>query len=200
MGMRCVGALLFTELLRPFLRSAASDGATRPGSTRGLWLTSNLIDTTAPFNGVEFAQPEHGYLDGPQNYAASKAGTWILARELGRRYGHGADGIVSLAVNPGVARAGSYAGTSWAVMAVLNIALMHDTIYGAYTELYAGLSPDIRPEDQAGLILPWGRIGSVELAWRQDIIRAIEPESEGGLRDGEKLWNWCEEQWTPHLK
>lgn len=199
-GMHCVGTLLFTELLRPFLRATASEGATRPGSTRVLWLTTNLVDTNAPRNGVDFAQLDRGYRDGAKNYAASKAGTWILAREFGSRYGHGEDGILSLTVNPGVARAGSYAGTNRALMAVLDVVVMHDTIYGAYTELYAGLSPDVRPEDQMGLILPWGRVGPVELAWRQDIVRAIEPESKGGLGYGEKLWNWCEEQWKPHLK
>ncbi|KAI1360164.1 hypothetical protein F5Y08DRAFT_317940 [Xylaria arbuscula] len=196
MGMHCIGTLLFTQLLVPALQAAAASQSTTPGSTRVLWLTSNLVDTNAPPNGVDFADLDRGYENGAKNYAASKAGTWILGSEFGRRYGK--DGIVSLIVNPGAARAGSYAGTNRALMAVLNVTLLYDTIYGAYAELYAGLSPDVKVGDQ--LILPWGRVSPLELAWRQDIVKAIMPENEGGLGYGEKLWNWCESQWRPHVK
>ncbi|KAI0601366.1 hypothetical protein F4775DRAFT_541868 [Biscogniauxia sp. FL1348] len=196
-GMHCIATLLFTELMRPFLQAAAA-GSSTPGATRVLWLTTNLVDTNAPPNGLDFSMLDRGYKDGAKNYAVSKAGTWILGREFGARYGK--DGILSLTVNPGVVRGGSYAGTPRVLMAILDATMMHDTVYGAYTELYAGLSPDLKPEDYKNLILPWGRVCPIDIAWRQDIAKAMKPESEGGLGYGQKLWEWCEEQWKPHVQ
>lgn len=142
---KCFSSIRASKLLsrRPFLRAAASEGATWSGSMRVLWLASNFVDTIKSSNVV------------------SKTGMWIRAREFGWRYGHGEDGIAQpdihgQTVNPGVARMGSYAGTGWAPMTVLDVVVMHDTIYGACTELYTGLSPDIGSGEQAGLTLPWG--------------------------------------------
>lgn len=196
MGMHCIATLLFTELLRPLLQAAAASSSV-PGATRVLWLSSNLVDTGAPTNGVDFSMLDSGYKDGATNYAASKAGTWMLAHEFATRYGK--DGILSITVNPGVVRAGSYAGTSQMLMAVLNATLLHDTIYGAYTELYAGLSPEVKLEDYVNIILPWGRVCPIDMVWRPDIAKAMKPEAEGGLGYGQKLWKWCEEQWKPHV-
>lgn len=196
-GMHCIATLLFTELLRPLLQAAAASSSA-PGATRVLWLTTNLVDTNAPPNGVDFSMLDRGYEDGAKNYAVSKAGTWMLAHEFATRYGK--DGILSLTVNPGVVKAGSYAGTPKVLMAVLNATMLHDTIYGAYTELYAGLSPDIKPENYINLILPWGRICAVDIMWRPDIARAMKSKDEGGLGYGQKLWEWCEEQWKPHIQ
>ncbi|KAI1172251.1 hypothetical protein F4777DRAFT_562315 [Nemania sp. FL0916] len=197
MGMHCIATLLFTELLRPLLQAAASLSTT-PASTRVLWLTSNLADTHGPVNGVDFSLVDTGCDDPAENYALSKAGVWMLAREFDRRYGK--DGIVSLTVNPGNVKAGSYAGAPRILMVFLNAVSLHDTILGAYTELYAGLSPDIKQQDDAKYVLPWGRLSTNDRAWRQDIVKAIRPENEGGLGYGEKLWGWCEDQWKPHLK
>ncbi|KAI1300786.1 NAD(P)-binding protein [Xylaria venustula] len=196
MGMHCVATLLFSELLRPLLQAAAADNP-NPGATRVLWLASNLVETSAPNNGIDFAKMDRGYENGATNYAASKAGTWMLAREYGRRYAK--DGILSLTVNPGNVKAGSYAGTPWPIMAILNATMLHETTYGAYTELYAGLSPDLKPEDYVNFIIPWGRVGAIDVAWRQDIVKAMRPKDEGGLGYGRRLWEWCEEQWKPHV-
>ncbi|KAI1406631.1 hypothetical protein F4819DRAFT_439804 [Hypoxylon fuscum] len=197
-GTHCVATLLFTELLRPLLQAAAAASSATPGATRVLWLTSNMVDTNAPPGGVDFAVLDRGYADGATSYAVSKAGTWMLAREFATR--HGANGVLSLVVNPGVVRAGSYAGTPWAVLAVLNVVMLHDTVYGAYTELYAGLSPEVRPQDYVNVILPWGRVCPVDLVWRPDIAEAMKPEDEGGLGYARKLWEWCEEQWKPYVE
>ncbi|KAI5927099.1 hypothetical protein F4810DRAFT_707046 [Camillea tinctor] len=197
MGMHCIATLLFTELLRPRLQAAAASNSI-PGATRVLWLITNLVDTNAPPNGVDFSNLDCGFKDGAKNYAVSKAGTWILGYEFGRRYAK--DGILSLMVNPGVVKGGSYAGTPRIIMAIINATMMHDTVYGSYTELFAGLSSDVKPEDYKNLILPWGRVCPIDVAWRQDIPKAMKPKDEGGLGYGQKLWEWCEEQWKPHLE
>ena len=57
-------------------------------------------------------------------------------------------------------------------------------MFGAYTELYAGLSKDLTIEkDQGAYIVPWGRKWSV----RKDIDAEL---GEGGK--AEMLWDWCE--------
>ncbi|KAI2601962.1 hypothetical protein GGR54DRAFT_626295 [Hypoxylon sp. NC1633] len=196
-GMHCVATLLFTELLRPLLQVAAANSPVL-NATRVLWLTTNLVDTNAPPNGIDFSMLDRGYKDGAKNYAVSKAGTWILAHEFATRYGE--NGILSLTVNPGAVKAGSYAGTPKVIMAVLNATMLHDTINGAYAELFAGLSPNIKAEDYTTLILPWGRVCPADTMWRQDIAKAMKAKNEGGLDYGRKLWEWCEEQWKPHVE
>jgi retinol dehydrogenase 12 len=64
--------------------------------------------------------------------------------------------------------------------------LLHTPIHGAYTELYAGLSPELTIEkDQGVFIWPWGRRGSV----RGDIV--VECKAGG---NSEKLYQWCERE------
>ncbi|KAF7596254.1 hypothetical protein BBP40_002787 [Aspergillus hancockii] len=102
-----------------------------------------------------------------QSYGASKAGTWILSREFARR--HRKDGIVSVCLNPAYLKTASFNGTPALVMFIINRVMLHNAIFGAYTELYAGLSPDITLENSgstAGSDRDWG------------------PEEEGGLEYG----------------
>ncbi len=197
--MHCIATLLFTELLLPRLQAAAAAAAdATPGATRVIWLSSFLVDGAAPPNGLDLATLDKGYKDGAKNYGRSKAGTWMLAREFASRYGK--DGILSLTVNPGNVRAGTYAGTPRPLMVVLNAVVLNDTVFGAYTELYGGLSPDITAKDNGGYVYPWGRIQPNDSLSRQDILKAMTSEEEGGLGYGKKLWEWCEEQWKPHIE
>lgn len=63
---------------------------------------------------------------------------------------------------------------------------MHPVIFGAYTEIYAGLSPDLTLEkDQGGYIIPWGRRGSV----RADQIAELAKADQG---EAAKLYDWCD--------
>lgn len=74
--------------------------------------------------------------------------------------------------------------------------IIHTAIYGAYTELYAGLSQDITEERNGGwrmfgslkvivvnlrLVQPWGRF---------EPIRSQLADEE----TGKKYWEWTEEQ------
>lgn len=65
--------------------------------------------------------------------------------------------------------------------------LCHDAINGAYTEIFAGLSPDLSLDkgDQGAWIIPWGRKSTM----RPDMLEEAE-KGEKGL--GGKLWDWCE--------
>jgi retinol dehydrogenase-12 len=73
-----------------------------------------------------------------------------------------------------------------AIMALLSKWMLYPAVYGAYTELYAGLSPDLTIEkDQAIFVWPWGRRGTV----RPDISAECKT---GG--NSEKLYEWCERE------
>jgi len=59
--------------------------------------------------------------------------------------------------------------------------MLYEPIYGAYTELFAGLSPEVKEENSGCFIQPWGRI----VEGRKDL-------HEEGL--GKRYWEWTEEQ------
>ncbi|KAI1154076.1 hypothetical protein F4825DRAFT_208224 [Nemania diffusa] len=198
MGVHCVGTLLFTQLLLPQLRAAvAAAGPSAAGQTRVVWTSSGLMDSGAPKHGVDFGVLKDGIKDRVVNYGASKAGTWFLAREFGRR--HGADGILSVTLNPGNLKAGAFKGTAAIVYFILKVLILYEPVYGAYTNIFAGLSPDLKLEHNGTYVIPWGRRRPDNEITRKDILKAMAPESEGGLGHAKKFWEWCEEQWKPHV-
>lgn len=194
-GMHCIATLLFTKLLLPQLRAAAASGES--GKTRVVWTSSALAEAASPPNGINFDLLDKGTKSLTENYGTSKAGTWILSREFARRYAK--DGIVSVCLNPGFLKTASFNGTSAVIMFVLNKVILSDAIYGAYTELYAGLSPDVTLEKSGSYIIPWGRIRPNEATPRQDLIKSGDSKEEGGLDYGNKFWAWCEGKWNNHV-
>lgn len=191
-GMHCIATLYFTTLLTPQLRAAASTSK-GTGRTRVIWTSSGLAEAGSHPNGIDFNVLDKGTDNRMKNYGASKAGSWILSKEFARRYGK--DDIVSVCINPGYLKTASFNGTPPLAMFFMNHLMLHDTIYGAYTELFAGLSPDVTLENNGSYIIPWGRVRSDEATPRPDIVKAMTPESEGGLGYGEKFWTWCETEW-----
>jgi retinol dehydrogenase-12 len=66
--------------------------------------------------------------------------------------------------------------------------MLHHPKFGAYTELYAGLSADISPEGNGLYVIPWGRI----FVPRQDLVDAMKSKEEGGTGNAAAFWEWCE--------
>jgi retinol dehydrogenase-12 len=66
---------------------------------------------------------------------------------------------------------------------------LYDAIYGAYTELFAGLSPDVKLEDNGKFIIPWGRFGDVP----GPVAAGLKAKEEGGSGKAELLWEYCDE-------
>ncbi|KAJ5169423.1 Glucose/ribitol dehydrogenase [Penicillium coprophilum] len=147
-GMHCIATLLFTKLLLPQLRAA--DTSDESGKTRVAWTPSALVKAGSPPNGLDFDLLDKGTNRRTDNYGTSKAGTWILSREIARRYAK--NGIVSF---------------------------LGDEICGAYTELYAGFSSDITLESSGSYIIPWGRIRPNEATPRQNLIKSGDPRRKG---------------------
>ena len=68
---------------------------------------------------------------------------------------------------------------------------LHPAIYGAYTELFAGLSPDVvSGNKRENWIAPWGRF----VPLRKDIEYSVKGKEEGGTGVAEAFWEWTEEQ------
>ncbi|KAJ5671086.1 hypothetical protein N7507_000213 [Penicillium longicatenatum] len=198
-GMHCIATLLFTELLRPQLRAAAAAPETPRGSVRVVWTSSFMAEGGTPTNGIDFNVLEKGTNDRARNYSVSKAGTWMLGRELARRFHLDQENIVSVVQNPGNLKAKVYEGTPAALMFFINPLLLHEAKLGAYTELYAGLSPEITLEKNGAYIIPWGRIREDKDCPRRDIITAMTSAEDGGLGYPTRLWEWCEQQWKPFV-
>ena len=91
----------------------------------------------------------------------------------------------------------------------------HAPVKGAYTELFAGFSPEITAGDSSYWgkncstspninsvtltncqVIPWGRISTI----REDIRNSGIPESEGGSGLGARFWDWCEAEVKVYLK
>lgn len=64
---------------------------------------------------------------------------------------------------------------------------MHPPIHGAYTELWAALSPELTPDKSGAYIYPWGRLGSLPA----EIASATKGEHEGGSGAAAKFVAWC---------
>ncbi|KXH24972.1 hypothetical protein CSAL01_12386 [Colletotrichum salicis] len=195
-GMHCVAAQLFTHLLLPQLREAAREHEASKGSVRVVWTASFMAELTTSQNGIDFDLLEKGTPDRELNYAVSKFGNWLLGREMASRYGF--ENIVSVIQNPGNLKAGAYDGVPAFSMFFIN-RLLYETKFGAYTELYAGLSSDISLANNGAYVIPWGRIRVDEDIPRKDIVEALKPETGGGLGYATKFWDWCEEQWKPFV-
>ncbi|KAI1209222.1 NAD(P)-binding protein [Annulohypoxylon truncatum] len=194
MGVHCVGALLLAELLLAELLLPQLRAATTPDlPSRVVWLTSILVDTSGPRDGIDFALLETGVRDQTTNYAASKAGAWMLGREFGRR--HTPEGILSVVMNPGNLDAGSFKGTPRFAMFMMRMLWLQKPVFEAYTELFAGLSPEVTRDTYERYIFPWGRLVPDSSVVRQDVLKAAESEELGGLGSGKKLWEWCEVKW-----
>ncbi|KAI2613389.1 NAD(P)-binding protein [Hypoxylon sp. NC1633] len=198
-GVNCVAPLLLTQELAPLLRNAAASSP--PGATRVVWTGSLSVESLSPPGGLDIALLNRLSLEGKgtqdymREYGMSKVGNWFLAIETARRWGNETlpgkgDAIVSVAENPGQIDTPAYRYRSPLLMKLLKLT-MYAPVYGAYTMLYAGLSPDIGLDRNGAYVLPFGRLQ--EKCSRPDIVNAIEG---GSPRD---FWEWCEQVYKSHI-
>lgn len=189
MGTNCVGPYLFTKLLTPILVKTAETAS--PGSVRVVWATSSIVDMAGPPGGLSLDEqvPGKHNPDKASNYSASKAGNWFLASELDKRTTRKA-GIASVAVNPGNLRTKGWDGVPFLMRFMLS-PFIHGPEKGAYTYLWAGLSPDVKVEDGGRFVIPWGR-------WhpdpRKDCLESLKSKDDGGSGLAADFWEWCDEQ------
>lgn len=178
-GTNCLGPHLFTKSLHSILKQTAATSP--PNSVRVLWASSVGIHVLSPTGGIQFDQ-SGGLKDIDQNtnYAQTKVGNNLLAIKTQSLLKD--SGIVSVSFNPGNLQTELQRHT-WG--AFLLSAILYPAKFGAYTELWAGWSPDVTIGKGISYVMPWGRDGTPLV--RADIVQAIE-------NDGivEKFWEYCE--------
>ena len=187
MATNCLGPLLFTQCLLPALKAATEHSS--PGSTRIVWASSQVVDF-APSGGVKMSEIKTPPQGPGKRYMNSKAGNWFLASEFARRTGV-ENGILSITQNPGALKTNILRdGPTW--LPWLISPLLYPPRFGAYTNLYCGLSPDLNLEEHSGgYVLPWGR---VHPSPRKDILNALKSKEDGGTGQAQEFWEWCEKQ------
>lgn len=77
-------------------------------------------------------------------YTISKAGNYLHGVEYAKRYK--ADGVVSVALSPGNLDSDLYREQGAIFGFILRHTLLYPSVFGAYTEIFAGLSPEVTLE------------------------------------------------------
>lgn len=190
MSTNCLGHFLLTKLLlQTILKTAKSSPS---ASTRVIFTSSGIIETSAPPGGIALAELATGSKDKARNYATSKAGNWFLASEFDKRIRK--DNVVCLTQNPGTLRTAGW--DKAPLLKILCSPLMYEPKYGAYTGLWAGLSPEVTLGDGGRFGIPWGR-------WhpspKKDIVESLKSVEEGGTGLAAKFWDWCEAETKDYI-
>ncbi|KAK8055585.1 short-chain dehydrogenase [Apiospora rasikravindrae] len=210
LGVNNVGTHLFTKILTPTLVETAK--TERPGDVRVVWVSSSGAETPrSPPGGVPLDNLDYheAVADGFTRYAISKAGVYYQGTEFARR--HKAHGIISMPVHPGILNTNLFRTAPALVRHIFTFLFTYPAINGAYTELFAGLSPAITLESSgnwgrcllgantssiwfadriSALVVPWGRFMSI----RHDLKEGSRLKEEGGTGIAKEFWDWNEAQ------
>lgn len=188
LATNCLGPFLLTELLMPQLQAAVADGNVNGGAVRVVWTASQMVELSAPKDGIVMSELTNPPKDRTRNYANSKTGNLFLSTELARRFGH-SHGIVSVAQNPGAVSTKLFRHTPW--LNYLAWPLLHEAKWAAYTALFSGLSSDIGLEQNGCYVVPWGKIAK-EI--RKDLADATKAQEDGGTGKAALFWDFCHEK------
>jgi retinol dehydrogenase 12 len=155
LGVNALGTFLFTKLLTPTLIATAKTEP--PNTVRVVWVSSLGLEVCGEEHyGITTDYLKYWPKIPPlRRYGVSKAGNWLYAVEFANRYK--ADGIVSVPCNPGHLRSDLYRDGSFLLKAVVNTFIAYPSVYGAYTELYSALSPDITIQESGS----WSKLCDV---------------------------------------
>ncbi|KAI0874586.1 hypothetical protein GGS24DRAFT_333823 [Hypoxylon argillaceum] len=176
LGVNNVGTFMFTKLLTPALVNTAKTEA--PGVVRVVWVGSSAGEAPmtpkggVPLDNLDYHK-EAGWF---QQYGISKAGNFLQGSEFARRYKD--DGVLSVTLNPGNLDSELWRNQSYIVGKLLKWFILHPAINGAYTELFAGLSPEVTMEKTGAWVAPFGRFSKqfpVPLITRSTPLGLIPP-------------------------
>ncbi|KAI6840941.1 hypothetical protein KC340_g1644 [Hortaea werneckii] len=208
LGSHCLAPFLLCKLLQPVLEATASwhrfsctaegcaelkdhlkgpsNSATSTDSVvRVVWVSSFI--SQAPKGGVQFDERIGAprLLKGMENYLQSKAGEVLLAEEWNRSQSRTAPNG-SAETHAGSAKGSGVLAVPWSP---IQHQIFKPARFGAYSELYAGFSPDVQPGD---FIIPFGRRTKLPC----HIAKSLETNAKGagGESTAARFWEWCEEQ------
>ncbi|KAL8724378.1 MAG: hypothetical protein Q9181_006854 [Wetmoreana brouardii] len=191
LATNCLGPFLFTQLLLPLLEVAAKTSP--PGSVRVVWTTSQTAEMTAPKGGMSLSDLTAPPPNQTKNYVNSKTGNWFMAGKLADQVR--SHGILSVVQNPGNLKTNLLRHAP-KLMVIAAYPLLHNARQGAYTELWAGLSPELNLETNGAYVIPWGR---PHPSPRRDIILALKSKQQGGTGLADEFWEWCGQQTAAYL-
>ncbi|KAF2180158.1 NAD(P)-binding protein [Zopfia rhizophila CBS 207.26] len=156
-------------------------------SSRTTSSTAPLSSTLTSFRSPTEPSDAPKQLKGMAQYMQSKSGAYLLAHEFSARTSKNAhgNGIMHVSLHPGFMKTELQRHIPAPARAMMGT-VFKGPKYGAYTELYAGLAPDV--EDGA-FYWPWGRKGAVPA----HIIESTE-NGEDGRSVSSRFYEWCEEQ------
>ncbi|KAI1099757.1 NAD(P)-binding protein [Jackrogersella minutella] len=185
LGVNCIGTFALTKLLTPTLVSTAK--ASPPSSVRVVWVSSSASEGINPKAFLENVyHPEtKGTFD---KYGTSKLGNFLHSTEFAAS--HKADGIVSVSLNPGNLDSDLWRTQGRFMTWFLRTFLFFPSIYGAYTCLFAGISPQVTLEKSGSHIAPWGKLWNVST----EMVTASKAKSEGGTGAAKEFWDWTDVQ------
>ncbi|KAL2063516.1 hypothetical protein VTL71DRAFT_5321 [Oculimacula yallundae] len=191
LGTNNLAPFLFTKLLTPLLKATAK--VSPPDSVRVVWVSSSAAKNFSPDGGLDVTNLDYHVDKGVwPKYGISKAGNIYHGTEYARRFGQ--DGILSISVDPGFLKTDLYNNLPRWQAPFVNL-ILHDSIYGAYTELFAGLSTDISMSNNGDFVEPWGKLTPA----RKDIQLGSKSKEEGGTGIAADFWDWSEKQVAPYV-
>jgi len=179
-GTNTLGHAHFTLCLIPELAEGAKTSA--DGKARVV-NTSSDAAYHASKEGIDYDTVR----DGPERkksgitalYCQSKLGNVLFSNELARRFAD--QGITSNALNPGHLKTDLQRHITKVQELLVNW-MLYPAPFGALTQLYVGTSPET-VNYTGEWFIPWARLAKITTE----------------QRDGEKLWDWIEEQRKGHL-
>ncbi|EPE24849.1 NAD(P)-binding Rossmann-fold containing protein [Glarea lozoyensis ATCC 20868] len=184
-GTNCLGPHLLTSLLEPILLNTAMMPGMSAGSVRVVWVVTYL--GASPLEGGMRldGKGEPVYLNKfMENYFQSKVGcTWLTdyyAKRLGPK------GVMSVSIHPGLMKTDLQRHVSALMRLAMNL-FLKGTDYGAYSELYAGFSPEVTMEHNGAHLLAWGRLSALP----PHATEGLKSKNEGGNGNAELFVNWC---------
>lgn len=146
LGTNNLGTFLFTKLLTPALLATAAAGEP-PDSVRIVWVSSSAAESFGEWDqgNLRLDNLDYHVDKSPwYKYGISKVGNYYHAAEFMRR--HADDAVVSVALNPGNLTTDLTRNLWWVQKVILKVFLTYPPVFGAYTELFAGLSPEVTAE------------------------------------------------------
>lgn len=189
LGVNCVGPYGFTKLLAPTL--AATAKVSPPASVRVVWVSSSAAESITPKAFIK-ALPHLDQQGAMDLYSISKLGNYLHATEFAARYR--SEGVVSVSLNPGALDSDFWRSQGGLTTLLLRKTVLHPPVYGAYTNIFAGFSPEITLENSGTHVAPWGQFWKVS----KDMQDAAKPKTQGGTGIASEFWEWCDAQWTPY--
>ncbi|KAK6454627.1 uncharacterized protein RJT20DRAFT_130816 [Scheffersomyces xylosifermentans] len=183
LGTNSIGPHLLQKLLDPiFIQTSKKNN---PGESRVVWVSSTA-HFDAPLGGVHWQDINYKNTNAAkfQIYGQSKAVT-IMQSIQWPKFHPEAKNIISVSLCPGGLKT-DLQRHSTSLENFLMKGFLFDSRYGAYTELFAALSPELTVKDQGTHVISFGRIGFAREDLRKD-------------ENGRKVWEYLENEVSEYL-